>query len=34
MIYTKLDARFVAPPPFLYSGAIHPYNMRSITSIR
>jgi len=36
MIYVKLDARFVSPPhpPLLYSGVIHPYNMRSITSIR
>jgi len=34
MIYIKLDARFVAHPPLLYSGVLHPYNMRSITSIR
>jgi len=35
MIYIKLDARFVTPPlTLLYSGVLHPYNMRSITSIR
>jgi len=35
MIYIKLDACFVSPPPtLLYSGVIHPYIMRSITSIR
>jgi len=33
MLYIVLDARFV-PPPLLYSGVFHPYNMRSITSIR
>jgi len=35
MIYIKLDAGFVTPPPsLLYSGVLHSYNMRSITSIR
>ena len=34
MIYIKLDARFVTPPPLLYSGVIHQYKMRIITSIQ